>query len=173
MATILDVIARSLANGRATVRLPGSVPPPAGYRGAVAIDPVRCLACGVCAYVCPSGAIQGDEGPDAYAWCYDPGRCAFCARCVERCPGGALAMAPRPLAPYARPGERAESAVVPFPRCRCGAPTRPVTPALLARALGGAAEPGCALLARCERCRRRRLQRRLFTSAGPPAEEDR
>ena len=90
MPKILRVIARNLKQGPATIRLPGSVPVPDGFRGRVKIDPRHCLACGMCSYVCVTQAITGSNSPAAFQWAYDPGRCTFCARCLERCPGSAL-----------------------------------------------------------------------------------
>ncbi len=149
-----------------TVRLPDAVPAPGGYRGAVTLDPARCLACRTCGYVCVSAAITGAEVSTGYAWDYEPGRCTFCARCVDRCPGNALSMSPVPLPAYARPGELAVHHLVPFAACLdCGKPVRPATGELLARAFEHVTDETRALLRCCERCRRRRLQRRLLAAA--------
>ncbi len=61
MLGILKVIAGNAASAPATVRLPEHVPAPARFRGRVAIDPARCVACGTCAYVCVSDAITGRD----------------------------------------------------------------------------------------------------------------
>lgn len=174
MFRVLRLLADNLRAGPATVRLPGAVCEPPGFRGAVAIDPGRCLACRTCAYVCVSGAITGTEEGGAYAWAYEPGRCTFCARCVDHCPGHALTMTPTALPSYSRPGERAVRHLVAFSACpECGAPVRPVTADLLARAFGEATAEMRDLLARCERCRRRRLQRNLAGGAVQGTEEPR
>lgn len=167
MFDILRVIGQNAVSAPATVRLPGSVPAPAGFRGRVLMDPSRCLACGVCAYVCVSSAISGREVDGGYAWAYEPGRCAFCARCAERCPGRALSMEGSAAPAYTRPGELGAEVRVAFPLCPdCGAPRRPATEELLGRAYAQVGEEVRELARRCERCRRRALQRRLAASAG-------
>ena len=61
MFRILEVIAGNVLHGPGTIRLPGSVPCPPEFRGAVTHDPALCLACGICSYVCVSDAITGAE----------------------------------------------------------------------------------------------------------------
>ena len=163
MLRILQVIAENLAEGPATIRLPGSVPAPPDYRGLVKLERSRCLACRICAYVCISDAITGTENGSEYSWVYDPGRCTFCARCIDNCPGGALSMDPEPVPAYVHPGELAVRHQVSLPQCPdCGSPARPVTPEFLTRAFEYLNEDMGELIRRCERCRRRHLQRNLF-----------
>ncbi|MFH1626360.1 MAG: NADH-quinone oxidoreductase subunit NuoI [Pseudomonadota bacterium] len=71
----------------------------------------KCVACQLCATVCPSQCIRvdGDEGPnhERYAKSYDIDltRCIFCGYCVEACPVGAIVMtAEYELATYSREG---------------------------------------------------------------------
>jgi Fe-S-cluster-containing hydrogenase component 2 len=157
---ILQVIAGNAASPPATVRLPGAVPVPPGFRGRVVLDARACLACGTCAYVCVSGAITGAEVEGGYGWAYEPGRCAFCARCLDHCIGGALSMERAAAPAYTRPGELRSEVRVPFPPCpACGALTRPATEAFLARAFAQVGPETRALARRCERCRRREVQR--------------
>lgn len=173
MPAILRVIADNLAGGRVTVRLPGRVPPPPGYRGRVRIDPSRCVACGVCAYVCVSDAITGETGAAAYAWTYDPARCTFCGRCVDRCPGVALRQEAEPLPACPRPGDLAERQVVTFPTCpECGTTSRPITEELVRRAFDTPNDDTRDRLRLCERCRRRRLQRSLVVSTFDAGREE-
>ncbi len=173
MAGILRVIGENLAGGRVTIRLPGRVPAPPGYRGAVVIDPSRCLVCGVCAYVCVSEAISGEAGAAAYLWTYDPGRCTFCGRCVDHCSGAALYMRHEPLPAYMARGELAHHEAVAFPACpECGARSRPVTEILVSRAFDAPTDATRDLLRLCERCRRRRLQRSLSAAAFGSQQED-
>ena len=42
----------------------------------------RCLRCGACARVCPTGCIA----VDAASWSIDRSRCTLCGRCAEACP---------------------------------------------------------------------------------------
>ncbi len=166
MIRILQVIVENLSQDRATVRLPESVPVPPGYRGRVLLDPSKCVACGVCTYVCVSEAITGVNEEKAYVWAYEPGRCTFCARCVDHCTGHALRMEPKPLPIYRQPGELRAEERVPFSSCRiCGSPTRPMTDDLLHLAFEHIGEETQELVRLCERCRRRRLQRSLMSAA--------
>lgn len=170
MRRILQVIAENLGHRPVAVPLPDHVPTPDGFRGRVTLDPARCIGCGMCAYVCVSNAITGAAEGDAYRWTYDPGRCAFCARCVERCPGGALSNDDQPVPAYARPGELAVRTLVTFPACPdCGAPTRPAPEELAHRAFAEVTDETRALLHRCDRCRRKIMQKKL--APGPFAEE--
>jgi len=51
----------------------------------ISCDPDRCVACGVCAQVCPVGAIEVRDTP-----VFDYTRCIQCFCCAELCPQGAL-----------------------------------------------------------------------------------
>jgi formate hydrogenlyase subunit 6/NADH:ubiquinone oxidoreductase subunit I len=169
---ILQVIAGNLARRPVTVPLPDAVPTPPGFRGRVVLDPARCLACGMCAYVCVSDAIVAADEAQGFGWAYEPGRCAFCARCEERCPGRALSMEPRPAPSYLRPGELAVRHRVPFPACpECGAAARPATEELLRLAFDHVTDETRELVRLCERCRRRRLQRSLAVALGTDPKE--
>jgi formate hydrogenlyase subunit 6/NADH:ubiquinone oxidoreductase subunit I len=164
---ILQVITGNLASRPATVPLPGSVPTPAGFRGRVLLDPARCLACGMCGYVCVSDAIVARDEDGGFGWAYEPGRCAFCARCFERCPGRALSMEAKAAPSYLRPGELAVRHRVPLPACpRCGVTVRPATEELLQLAFDHVTDETRELVKLCERCRRHRLQRSLAAAAG-------
>jgi len=58
-------------------------PKPSTYRATV--DPEKCIVCGTCLELCPTGAISIDRIVHI-----DPVRCTGCGRCVEACPQGAM-----------------------------------------------------------------------------------
>jgi ferredoxin hydrogenase large subunit len=55
----------------------------------VQVDPEKCEACGTCAEVCGTGAIQpvNDDGIHAVV---DPAACVNCGQCLVNCPFGAI-----------------------------------------------------------------------------------
>lgn len=59
-------------------------------RGRVAIDPSRCISCGMCMKKCPSSAICVEK--DAKTWSIDRLKCVVCNCCVEVCPAHCLTM---------------------------------------------------------------------------------
>ena len=59
-----------------------------------ALDPARCTSCGICAQVCPVGAISLRHGRPEI----DRRRCVSCMCCHEMCPPGAMKCQPSPLA---------------------------------------------------------------------------
>lgn len=48
----------------------------------VAIDREICTGCRECAQVCPTGAIQGEQGKSQSI---DPDKCVMCGQCVQKC----------------------------------------------------------------------------------------
>jgi len=77
------------------------------FRGAQALltDPatgdVKCVACMLCATICPSGCIHitGEQTPDGRSrpaqFDLDLSRCVFCGFCEEVCPEAAIVMTRR------------------------------------------------------------------------------
>ena len=89
---MLKVLLSRLRQGYRTVPFPSQPPVlPDRFRGLPVIAPGRCTeGCGLCAAVCPTGAIApGAEGPGI-----DLGRCLFCTECMDACPSGAVAFTP-------------------------------------------------------------------------------
>ncbi|HEX2987297.1 MAG TPA: 4Fe-4S dicluster domain-containing protein [Chloroflexota bacterium] len=159
---ILNVIVANLRQGPVTLRFPARVAPPSHYRGPVQIDTARCLACGVCAYVCPSAAITVTDRTDSCDWSYDPGRCTFCGRCADLCMGKALSMKEEPAPVYTTPGALAETHQVHYPLCpQCGRPALPISDELLAKALSELTDEARSRSRLCDRCRKRHTQRTL------------
>jgi len=53
------------------------------------VNEERCTGCGLCAQVCPQGAIQIGETARV-----DGARCAGCGLCLDACPQGAITLSP-------------------------------------------------------------------------------
>lgn len=157
---IFAVISRNLRRSPQTLRFPDRPAPAPDFRGLVSIDTAACLSCGICDYVCVSGAITMVERDElAGDWTYDPGRCTFCGRCVDHCPGEALSHDGDRAANYKRPGALAHTATVAYPACpECGRPARPFSERLLAQAHEQISEELRTRSRLCDRCRRRRAQ---------------
>lgn len=77
------------------------------YRGLIENDAARCIGCGACAYVCPTGAIEVKRSGDTYTWDYDPGKCTFCERCIDRCRPNTLTSQSKLPPLYSHQGELA------------------------------------------------------------------
>lgn len=76
-----------------TLRYPFEVKePPQGLKGHIVNDVSRCIVCGICARVCPAGALAVDK--KARTWAIDPFRCVQCSSCVRACPKACLHMLP-------------------------------------------------------------------------------
>ena len=84
---IFTVVSRNFRRQAVTLRFPDRPAPDGEFRGSVGIDTAKCLTCGICDYVCVSGAISVEGGESGMDWRYEPGRCTFCGRCVDHCPG--------------------------------------------------------------------------------------
>ena len=168
---ILTLISRSLRRGPLTLRFPDRAVPASDFRGLVRIDTGKCIACGICDYVCVSGAITVTDHATHCDWKYDPGLCTFCGRCVDHCPGEALAQEADTVRAYARSGELSKHVKVDYPACpQCGRPSRPLSERLLAKAYGEASDELRRRALLCQRCRLREAQRVLLNGRGRSAE---
>ena len=58
--------------------------------GQIAVDRDRCVDCGICSSVCPSGAL----GFSAPTWRlqFEAPRCLVCEQCIPSCPTAAIAL---------------------------------------------------------------------------------
>jgi len=76
-----------------TVKYPVERPPLfEGLRGRPVWDMGRCIGCGLCSHICPSGAVEMiGKGLKAVIR-HHVDRCMFCGQCAESCPRGAITM---------------------------------------------------------------------------------
>ena len=58
--------------------------------GEIAIDPQRCVDCGICTSVCPSGALSC-KAPQ-WRLTFNAQRCLVCEQCIPSCPFEAIAL---------------------------------------------------------------------------------
>jgi len=58
--------------------------------GAIGIDPHRCVDCGICSSVCPSGALRFD--PHAVRLHFEAPLCLVCEQCIPSCPLEAISL---------------------------------------------------------------------------------
>jgi hypothetical protein len=83
-------------------------------------------------------------------------------------------MKPDTMRIYTRPGELFVEHRVAFPKCRdCGVTVRPAADRLAHLAFEFTTDETRELLALCERCKRKRLQRNVLASTPQAAEEKR
>src|SRR5690349_11346668 len=113
---ILQLLVGNLARGPQTHRFPDQPERAAGYRGPVVNDPGTCVACGICATVCPSAAIELEPGQRSSRWIYDPASCMFCGSCVAHCPVEALSQEPN-QGVTSHPGDDTVTVTVTYPPC--------------------------------------------------------
>lgn len=167
MPNIISVILGNLGQGPETLRFPARHVPAQSYRGAVKVDPGRCMVCGICDHVCVSGAIELRALDGHGEWNYDPGRCTFCARCVDHCPAKALSQVSDRPDVYGAAGDLAVRHDVAYPLCpECGAPALPVDDEVLARAFDDFSGEVRSRARLCDRCRRHATQSALRTTFG-------
>jgi formate hydrogenlyase subunit 6/NADH:ubiquinone oxidoreductase subunit I len=103
---IFRLIFQNLRRGPVSFRLPHKHEcTSSDYRGLIVNDAERCVGCGLCAYVCPTAAIEVTRSGETYRWVYDPGKCTFCGRCLERCKPHTLSMESKLPPLYSTQGE--------------------------------------------------------------------
>ncbi|APD48205.1 4Fe-4S binding protein [Synechococcus sp. CS-602] len=59
-------------------------------QGEIRIDRQRCVDCGICTSVCPSGALS--SGLPSWQLNFDAQRCLVCEQCIPSCPLDAIAL---------------------------------------------------------------------------------
>jgi ferredoxin len=62
--------------------------------GEIRIDPERCVDCGICSSVCPSGALN--YTPANQRLHFEASRCLVCEQCIPSCPLEAITLVLEP-----------------------------------------------------------------------------
>jgi formate hydrogenlyase subunit 6/NADH:ubiquinone oxidoreductase subunit I len=62
--------------------------------GEIRIDPERCVDCGICSSVCPSGALRFDTSAQRLR--FESQRCLVCEQCIPSCPLEAISLVLEP-----------------------------------------------------------------------------
>ena len=107
--TSLRVFSKTAAHKPVTVLYPYEKEwLPENYRGRPGLRFNQCVACGMCARMCPTSAIKlievpDDDGKPVMRPQVNIGRCAFCGYCAEYCPVDAMTITPEyELAEFSR-----------------------------------------------------------------------
>jgi len=159
---IFNLISENYRRGPVTLPFPERHEPQTAYRGPVVMETDKCLACGICDYVCVSGAISVKAFDDHFEWTYDLGRCTFCGRCVDHCPGDALTQECDHSPSYAVSGDLRLTETVMYPACpECGRPALPFNEHMLPVAFSEVTEQLRERIHLCDRCRLKLTQREL------------
>ena len=80
----------------------------------------NCVACGLCAKICPTAAIREKETPDALTLFFEPLACSQCGLCIQHCPENCLRIVEE------GPAEEYILICKDYPRCiECGQTFKP------------------------------------------------
>jgi len=92
--SILKEAMKNLLRKSATINYPVTkVEAPNGFRGILVLDLSKCLGCGNCSRVCPTGVIEmvpNDKTRLKKAPKFTLAKCVSCGLCIEACPTKAI-----------------------------------------------------------------------------------
>ncbi|MCK9239998.1 4Fe-4S dicluster domain-containing protein [Desulfocurvus sp.] len=159
MLDFLKILAGNVFKGPSTDGFPFTqAHTPRRFRGKVHLNPALCVGCTICRHVCAGGAIHIAERPDGSGYDYTlwHNTCALCGLCQHYCPTGALSTSGdwHNAHPQSEKYQWCERHFVPFLSCDgCGAPLRPLPPALTGRIYADNHVDAARLMRLCPRCR--------------------
>lgn len=102
----------------------GMIYPVAGRNG-LNFATSRCSSCGLCAYVCPTGAVSTCDTENGYIRRFDLSKCIFCGMCEGACPTQAIKLTVNQMATQTSEDAlrvEGELQAEPCPKCQRKAP---------------------------------------------------
>lgn len=91
MIRFLKIIPIAVRTGTVTVKYPYQEPlVTESFRGAIEVDPSKCVGCGACTRICPPKALTLTVEGSTIILKYFAGRCIFCGMCADTCPEKAI-----------------------------------------------------------------------------------
>ncbi|MEM4627663.1 MAG: 4Fe-4S binding protein [Ignisphaera sp.] len=91
MVKFLKIIPIAVKTGTVTIKYPYQEPLVTdSFRGAIEIDPNKCVGCGACMRICPPKALTLTTESNTMILRYFVGRCIFCGMCADTCPEKAI-----------------------------------------------------------------------------------
>ncbi|MEM1646433.1 MAG: 4Fe-4S binding protein [Ignisphaera sp.] len=91
MVKFVKVIPLATKIGTVTIKYPFAKPLVTdSFRGAIEVDPSKCIGCGACTRICPPRALSLITEGGTLILRYFVGRCIFCGMCADTCPEKAI-----------------------------------------------------------------------------------
>lgn len=93
MVKFLKILPIAAKTGTVTIKYPYQEPLiTESFRGAIEVDPNKCVGCGACTRICPPKALTLTVEGDTAILRYFVGRCIFCGMCADTCPEKAISI---------------------------------------------------------------------------------
>lgn len=156
MRELLDWVFKNLLKTPLTIQFKegGRSELRASYRGYPTHIGERCVGCGICIYVCPSGAIRMEDTDTGKLFIINKCKCTACKECADACPFGAMEFINRPVGTATSKEEYQEITEVNFIRCKKCEKLMPDPKILIKRLIKKDPEKLPPYLEICPNCRR-------------------